>query len=336
MAITALPPAPSRAAPSTFSDLADAFLAALATFVTETNATAVAMNLNDTTDTSTTSVAIGTGAKSFTVSASKSFQPGMFIVIADTAAPSTNAMVGQITSYNSGTGALVVNVLFIRGSGTKTDWIITMTGGISTNQDLSTTASPTFVNVTGDLTGDVTGNVTGSSGSCTGNSVTATTATNVSGGSISATTGIFSSTVTAIQPYFIYRITSLVENVCGNNNISYLNSGLWTKIADAGSCFSSGTYTAQATGKHLLCGEVLCDGLTAGMGAGVSLVTSNRTYTPAYCAYVNSFIGLVSMPFSIIADMDVGDTAYIGVSGWNGSNVIDVSASTYFMGYQLP
>ena len=38
MAITPLPPAPSRAVPSTFSTLADAFLAALSTFVTEANA----------------------------------------------------------------------------------------------------------------------------------------------------------------------------------------------------------------------------------------------------------------------------------------------------------
>ena len=38
MAITPLPPAPSRAVPSTFSTLADAFLGALPTFVTEANA----------------------------------------------------------------------------------------------------------------------------------------------------------------------------------------------------------------------------------------------------------------------------------------------------------
>ena len=38
MAITPLPPAPSRAVPSTFSTLADAFLAALSTFTTEANA----------------------------------------------------------------------------------------------------------------------------------------------------------------------------------------------------------------------------------------------------------------------------------------------------------
>ena len=127
MTITALPPAPSRSAPSTFSTLADAFLAALATFVTEANATAAAMNLNDTTANSTTSVAIGTGAKSLTVDVSKSFQPGMSVKIARTAAPS-NWMHGDVTSYDSGTGALVVAVTSVLGSGTFTDWTITLSG----------------------------------------------------------------------------------------------------------------------------------------------------------------------------------------------------------------
>ena len=122
--ITALPSPPSTNDPSNFATKADALLAALPNFVTEANATAVAMNLNSTTDTSASSVAIGTGAKSFTVSTGKSFQPGMYLVIADTAAPSTNSMYGQITSYNTGTGALVMNVLEVSGSGTKTAWVI--------------------------------------------------------------------------------------------------------------------------------------------------------------------------------------------------------------------
>ena len=47
MAITPLPQAPSRSAPATFSDLADAFLAALATFVTEANALETNVNAKE-------------------------------------------------------------------------------------------------------------------------------------------------------------------------------------------------------------------------------------------------------------------------------------------------
>jgi hypothetical protein len=96
-------------------------------FVTNTNETARAMNLNATTGTSSTSNAIGTGAKTFTANTGKSWQPGMFIVIADAAAPSTNSMTAQVTSYNSGTGSLVVDVKSTLGSGTKSSWVISQT-----------------------------------------------------------------------------------------------------------------------------------------------------------------------------------------------------------------
>jgi hypothetical protein len=101
-----------------------AFVAHLPTFVAQANAVAVAMDLNDTTDTSVSSVLIGLGAKTFTVSAGKSFQPGMYLVVADSAAPSTNSMVVQVTSY-SGT-SLVVSSKSVRGSGTIASWVISL------------------------------------------------------------------------------------------------------------------------------------------------------------------------------------------------------------------
>ena len=91
-------------------------------FATQANATAAAMNLNSTTDTSATSNSIATGAKTFTVTAGKSFQPGMWLIIADTAAPSTNQMLGSVNSY--ATDQLVMNITSIIGSGTKTAWTI--------------------------------------------------------------------------------------------------------------------------------------------------------------------------------------------------------------------
>lgn len=118
-----LPTAPSRTmSQDTFDATTDAFIGALPQFEIDMNALAAAMTLNATTDTSTSSVAIGTGAKTFTVSAGKSFWPGMWLVIADTAAPTTNAMFAQVTSY-SGT-SLVVDSKVIAGSGTKASWQI--------------------------------------------------------------------------------------------------------------------------------------------------------------------------------------------------------------------
>lgn len=137
MTITALPTAPSRSdTPATFVTNADAFVAALPTLVTEVNAATLAMNLNATSDTSASSVAIGTGAKTFTVTAGKSFLGGMFLVIADTAAPSTNWMFGQVTSYSS--TSLVMNILSVGGSGTKTAWTISQSAvGVSSGAVVS-------------------------------------------------------------------------------------------------------------------------------------------------------------------------------------------------------
>ncbi|CAM8627052.1 Intramolecular chaperone auto-processing domain containing protein [Comamonadaceae bacterium] len=122
MTISALPTPPLRSDPANFAARADAFLAALPQFAAEANATAAAMNLNATSDTSASSVAIGLGAKSFQVSAGKSFQGGMYLVIADAAAPSVNSMVCQVTSYSGTT--LAVTVLYVRGSGTKAAWVM--------------------------------------------------------------------------------------------------------------------------------------------------------------------------------------------------------------------
>lgn len=78
--------------------------------------------------TSTTSVAIGTGSKTFTVQADKSFVEGMNVKIvyrSDT----TKQMLGEVTSYNSGTGELVVNVESILSSGTYASWAVSFDSG---------------------------------------------------------------------------------------------------------------------------------------------------------------------------------------------------------------
>lgn len=180
MPITALPTPPSRSdTPANFVIKADAFIAALPQFVTEANAQAALLTLASTTDTSATSNTIGTGAKTFAVSAGKSFQPGMYLVIADTAAPSTNSMYGQITSY--GGTSLVMNILATFGSGTKTAWTIsqsaaggaglgantfaghqTLTSGDSLNESISTLASSATPDIWSDQSNviDYTGTAT--------------------------------------------------------------------------------------------------------------------------------------------------------------------------------
>jgi hypothetical protein len=70
---------------------------------------------------------IGTGAKSFTADTGKAWGAGLILSISS-AANTANFMHGTVTSYNSGTGALVMNILDVGGSGTLNDWGIAISG----------------------------------------------------------------------------------------------------------------------------------------------------------------------------------------------------------------
>jgi hypothetical protein len=76
-------------------------------------------------NTSTTSVAIGTGARTFTLAQSGNQEwAASGSVTVTSSASSANTMTGTVTSYNSSTQALVINVTSVTGSGTFASWII--------------------------------------------------------------------------------------------------------------------------------------------------------------------------------------------------------------------
>lgn len=91
-------------------------------------AAATAVNSAGTSGTSTTSTAIGVGDKILTTQTAKNFVVGQPVTIARTSAPTTTYMTGRIKAYNSGTGAITVAVTFFFGSGTFTDWTISLAG----------------------------------------------------------------------------------------------------------------------------------------------------------------------------------------------------------------
>lgn len=74
--------------------------------------------------TSSSSIAVSNGSKSFTVQAGLGFSLGMVVKIERTITPKTTNMTGEITAYNSGTGAITVSVYSVTGSGTLTGWTI--------------------------------------------------------------------------------------------------------------------------------------------------------------------------------------------------------------------
>lgn len=123
MPIRALPQAPNRADPTTFALRADALIAALPGFVDDANALEQSLQLVATTGTSASSLTIGTGSRTLTTQGGKAWSVGSFVYIASAASVS-NIMAGQVTAYNTSTGALTVNVQSTAGAGTFASWVI--------------------------------------------------------------------------------------------------------------------------------------------------------------------------------------------------------------------
>lgn len=101
--------------------------------------------------TSTTSLAIGLGTKSLTVDAEKPLAVGQNVTIARTSAPATSSMFGRVTAYNGETGAMTVEVETYTGTGTFTDWTVSLSGergaagaisSIDDIDDVDTTSTP--------------------------------------------------------------------------------------------------------------------------------------------------------------------------------------------------
>ena len=139
--------AASASAASTSASTATTQSGIATTKATEAAASAVtALNAPGTNATSTTSLAIGSGTKTLTIQTGKSIVVGMGIMVAQTAAPATNWMFGLCTDYNSGTGSLSISVgaSGYGGSGTYTDWTVSLSATQVATGNFASLAGNTF------------------------------------------------------------------------------------------------------------------------------------------------------------------------------------------------
>lgn len=131
MPIEQLDVIPSRYRPTTFTPDMEAFLAWIQRNVPNYNSLEQSLQLVATTGTSSSTLTVGTGVRNLTASPGRAWVVGAFVYVVHAASPA-NFMVGQITAYNSGTGALTLNVLRAAGSGTYGAWLIGLSGGDGT------------------------------------------------------------------------------------------------------------------------------------------------------------------------------------------------------------
>lgn len=123
--------APDENNPATIAAQIDLFVQQIKAAIPQLNVAFTALNFLSTNSTSATSLTIGTGTKTIVLAeTSRSYVKGMTVKIAKDA---SNWMLGEVDSYTSGTNTVVVITRLIMGSGTYTDWTISLA---STPQDV--------------------------------------------------------------------------------------------------------------------------------------------------------------------------------------------------------
>ena len=147
---------------------------------------------------------------------------------------------------------------------------------------------------------------------------------------------------------FLACLSSDQNNVTGNGAAWTTDSTTaWTEKYNIGSGFSNGTFTAPETGKYILYFQMYIQGISSSHTENnFYFFTSNRNYSIGHENFANIYVTAnVSYnlgPYTIVADMDAGDTATGYLAAYNGSKTIDLrgnantnSVSTYFGGALL-
>lgn len=113
----------TRFVPALSQTVAVAATAVTKAFEAAASATS-ALNAPGTNATSVTSLAVGLGSKSLTLAQTgKAFVVGQYVQIVSTAS-TDNWMVGAVTAFTTGTGAMTVNVTNSGGTGTIAAWVV--------------------------------------------------------------------------------------------------------------------------------------------------------------------------------------------------------------------
>ena len=106
-----------------------------------------------------------------------------------------------------------------------------------------------------------------------------------------------------------------------------------SEVYDEAGNFSADTFTAPVAGRYLFTVGIRINSAAGTTSLGFDLITSNRTYT------VDTSNTSVRQDYSVIADMDASDTAYVQARGTLSTLVLTGDATalyTWFSGRLLP
>lgn len=123
-------------------------------------------------------------------------------------------------------------------------------------------------------------------------------------------------------------LTSNQTNVTGDNTAYSVTGAIWTEIFDTANRFSNGTFTAGTTGYYGISLGMIVTGITSSQTEVlVQVITSNRTYRVFDFYDVGGLgsIDQITVAAGIVAaDMDAGDTAYLKVTVYGSTKVVDL------------
>ena len=225
------------------------------------------------------------------------------------------------------------NMFFIDGGndavGIKTNTPAT-NGQFSVRGAIATT---NFGNVSGDFSDATTGSLKISHASGVVKLITDQTLSLLVGTSVVAMGIDATGAVTKpLQPAFLARPASAQNNMARNAVVDVV---FGTEVFDLNANFASNTFTAPNVGKYQLNFKLRLDNIdSAANYVQLQIVTSNRSYTGLFDP--GGFSGDIAYwnpGFSVLADMDAGDTAKVQFVQSDGDAQTDVHPESHFSGY---
>jgi hypothetical protein len=134
-----------------------------------------------------------------------------------------------------------------------------------------------------------------------------------------------------LQPAFLVTKSANQENFAVGSLVTVTFD---TEVFDQNADFASNTFTAPVTGRYHLSFNIRTLQLDSASGYYYTqITTSNRNYINIIDPDFGQDAGHWTFTYSVLADMDASDTAYVGIIMQNGTAQTDVNANTFFSGH---